>query len=104
MSPAGGRAMLFTTTDVEAGDELVWDYGRDPDAPAPSTRAARVAGAARAHPNHSVAPSRPRPRVLARPCRAAVAWLSALSEHSDRSYMNMHADVREAMTREALQH
>ena len=30
MSPAGGRAMLFTTTDVEAGDELVWDYGRDP--------------------------------------------------------------------------
>jgi len=30
MSPAGGRAMLFTSTDVEAGDELVWDYGRDP--------------------------------------------------------------------------
>ena len=41
MSPAGGRAMLFTTTDVEAGDELIWDYGRDPDAPAPSTRAAQ---------------------------------------------------------------
>jgi len=20
--------MLFTSTDVEAGDELVWDYGR----------------------------------------------------------------------------